>query len=206
VSRVVKDPEIRRHEIIRAAKKLFLEKDYMQTTMQDVMTELKIAKGTIYHYFKSKDELLDAVVQGLADDYISAVNDIFSRCKGGAMDRLFVLMNAGNVADTQKAFLEQLHRPGNIALHSRLLAITLSQLARLYAEVIEQGCKEGLFDVEYPLESAELLLAGVQFLTDEGFYPWRQSDLLRRKQSIPALFEAQLKAPKGTFNFLLKAL
>ena len=88
-------------------------------------------------------------------------------------------------------------------MHSRLLAVTISKLAVLYAQVIEQGCKEGLFQVEHPLESAELLIAGIQFLTDKGCYPWSESDLLRRGRAVPALFEAQLKAPKGSFQFLL---
>lgn len=202
MSKIVKKPEVRRQEIVTAAKELFIEKDYHTSTMQDVMNRLDIAKGTIYHYFKSKEELLEAVVEELSETYLNSVKDKFSKSKGKALKRMQALMEAGISSDDK--LLEQLHRPGNIDLHTRLLAVTISKLAPLYAEVIEQGCDEGVFDVKHPLESAELLLAGIQFLTDIGCYPWKEEDLQRRQAAIPSLVEAQLHATKGTFNFLTR--
>lgn len=52
--RTVKDPETRRQEIVATASQLFQSKSYKHTSMNDVMDALGIAKGTIYHYFKSK--------------------------------------------------------------------------------------------------------------------------------------------------------
>jgi len=115
-----------------------------------------------------------------------------------------VLITSGDVRDEHAEELEYLHRAGNIGMHTRQLAVTISQLAPLYATVIRQGCDEGLFQTEHPLECAEFLLAGVQFLTDMGVYPWKQAELLRRAQALPALIEAQLQAPKGSFDFLLE--
>ena len=63
MARVVKNAEDRRDEIIKAARELFETKDYDKSTMQDIMGKLNIAKGTIYHYFKSKQALLEAVVE-----------------------------------------------------------------------------------------------------------------------------------------------
>ena len=48
----------KRAEIIKTARDLFLTKDYDKTTMQDFMDSLGIAKGTIYPYFKSKEDIL----------------------------------------------------------------------------------------------------------------------------------------------------
>ena len=80
--------------------------------------------------------------------------------------------------------------------------MTISKLAPLYEKVISEGCKEGVFHVEYPLESAEILLAGIQFVTDSGCYPWDEQALERRRKAIPSLIENQLQAPKQSFNFL----
>jgi hypothetical protein len=101
--------------------------------------------------------------------------------------------------------VEQLHRPGNIGLHTRLLALMLTQMAPLYADLIRLGCAEGVFRTEHPLESAEFVLAGIQLITDVGFYPWNETDLKRRAQAVPALVEAQLGAAKGSFSFLNQA-
>jgi AcrR family transcriptional regulator len=203
--RIVKKPEVRRREIVSASRELFLKKGYEKTTMQDVMNKLNIAKGTTYHYFKSKEELLESVVQDIVQEYLTAVEKVLNATQGSALEKIRSLVAAGRVADKQREFMDKLHHPSNIAMHTRLLAVTISGLAPLYARVIQQGCDEGIFKTEHPLESAELLLAGIQFLTDVGCYPWSQEELIRRERAIPALLETQLKAPKDSFNFLLQA-
>jgi len=202
--RTVKKPEERRQDIVDAARELFETQRYEKTTMQGVMDKLGIAKGTIYHYFKSKEELLEAVVEQTVDEYVAAIQGIPNETEGNALDRMRVLITAGNLANQHDEILEHLHRPGNIGMHTRQLAVTLTKLAPLYASVIQQGCEEGTFQTEHPLECAEFLLAGTQFLTDTGFYPWSQEDLVRRAMALPALIEAQLQAPKGAFDFLLE--
>ncbi len=203
--RVVKKPEERRREIVSASRDLFLKQDYENTTMQDIMTQLQIAKGTAYHYFKSKEELLEAVVEDMVAEYIAEVEKALNeQCKGNALDKMRVLIVLGRVSPRQKDTMYKLHRPGNMGMHVRFLAVTLSRLAPLYARVISQGCEEGLFRTEHPLECAEILLAGIQFVTDIGCYPWSQQDLERRARALPALIENQLHAPKDAFSFLLE--
>lgn len=199
MKRIVKKPEIRRQEIVQTAKALFLEKGYEKSTMQDVMRQLEIAKGTIYHYFKSKEELLEAVIQEMSDEYLAEVKNTVDQFKGNALERLKMLFDAANVADKEQEQLEQMHSPGNIGLHTRLLAVTTTKLSPLFTEVIEQGTNERLFNVQHPLETAELLIGGGQFLTDTGCYPWTQEEISRRKKALPYLLETLLKTKKGLF-------
>lgn len=202
--RVVKKPEERRREIVSTSRNLFLKQGYESTTMQDVMTKLGIAKGTAYHYFKSKEELLEAVVEDMVIEYMALVEKALKECQGNALDKMRVLFSAGRTIPGERETLDNLHEPGNMGMHVRLLAFTLSRLAPLYASVISQGCKEGHFRTEHPLECAEILLAGIQFITDIGYYPWNQQDLERRVKAIPALIEDILHAPKDSFNFLFE--
>jgi AcrR family transcriptional regulator len=202
--RISKKPEERRREIVAASRELFLSKGYENTTMQDVMTKLEIAKGTAYHYFKSKEVLLDAVVENMVAEYIEIVEKALHKCTGNALEKIRALIAAGRIAPDRAEMMESLHSPGNMGMHMRLLAVTLSSLASLYASVISQGCEEKIFSVEHPLECAEILLAGIQFVTDTGCYPWCSHDLARRTQAIPEVIENLLRAPKGTFSFLLE--
>lgn len=201
--RTVKKPEERRMEIVKAARFLFQTQEYDKTTMQDVMTYLGIAKGTIYYYFPSKEELLEAVIEDIVDESVNHMQSMVEQASGNALDKLQVLVMAGNVSEDNDPILEQLHHAGNSGMHSRLLAATLQKQAPLYARVIEQGCQEGLFQTEHPLECSEMILASIQFLTDQGIYPWEPETLLRRAKAFPALIEAQLKAKPGSFKFLL---
>jgi AcrR family transcriptional regulator len=201
--RTVKKPEERRQEIVATARELFQKKDYESTTMQDIMDALGIAKGTIYHYFKSKEELLEAVVEATVEEYIASMEKVLNESEGTGLDKMRTLITSGNVEDQYEDILDHLHRPGNVSMHTRQLAVTVSKLAPLYEVAIRQGCEEGIFQTEHPLECAEFLLAGIQFLTDIGFHPWSEEELTRRAMAIPALIEAQLNAPKGAFDFLL---
>ena len=201
--RTVKKPEERRQEIVVTARELFQNKSYESTTMQDIMNALGIAKGTIYHYFKSKEELLEAVVEDSVDKYIAGLEKVLNETEGNGLDKMRALIKSGNVEEEQGNILEQLHDPGNIGMHTRQLAITISRLAPLYASAIQQGCEEGIFQTQHPLECAEFLLAGIQFLTDIGFHTWSEKELTRRAMAFPALIEAQLNAPQGSFDFLL---
>jgi len=203
MARTVKKPEERRTDIVKAARFLFQSRDYDQTTMQDVMEYLGIAKGTIYYYFKSKEELLEAVINDIVDERLAQMQAVLAASSGNALERLRALVTAGNMAGENEELLEQLHRPANYAMHARLLATALQKQAPLYAALFEQGCAEGLFQTDTPLETAEFILSAVQFLTDEGIYPWTQETLLRRARAIPALIETQLKAKPGSFQFLL---
>ncbi|MCB1118262.1 MAG: TetR/AcrR family transcriptional regulator [Chlamydiia bacterium] len=193
----------RRKEILQVARNLFLTKDYDQTTMSEIMDALKIAKGTIYHYFRSKEALFEAVIEDIVEKNIEQMEALIKNSPESALKKIELLASAGNISQENERIVKQLHKPANDALHSRLLAATLMKQAPLYAKIIEQGCKEGAFKTQAPLESAEFLLSAVQFLTDMGIYPWTEETLARRIKAFPRLIEQLLQATPGSFQFLV---
>ena len=201
--RIVKKPAVRRQEIVEAALQLFQTKGYEQTAVQDVMGRLGIAKGTIYHYFESKEALLEAVIERVVEQDVERLNNLLTALSGTALEKIRILVAAGNAATNNQAnLLEQLHQPANSGMHTRILAASLNKQAPLFAALIKQGRNEGLFQTDEALECAEFILAAVQFLTDAGIYAWTDADLARRRQALPSLIEAVLKAPAGSFQFL----
>jgi AcrR family transcriptional regulator len=205
MTRIVKKPDERRKEIIQAAKELFQEKDYDKMTMQELMDKLNIAKGTIYHYFSSKEDLLESVVEDLMDEELKRKKQLLKsrQChKLNALEKFRMLVTSDRMSEENDQILENLHHPGNTLMHTRLLGRYIIKLAPIFAAVIEEGCDQGLFKTEHPRECAEFLFSGFQFMTDVGFYPWSQAQLVRRIKAFPSLIETQLGAPKGSFGFL----
>lgn len=205
MKRIVKKPDERKKEIIQAARELFQTKEYDKMTMRDLMDKLNIAKGTIYHYFSSKEDLLEAVVEDLIDEELKRKKRLMKsrRCRDlNALEKFRVLVTTDTIAEENEQILENLHHPGNTIMHTRQLGRYLLKLAPVFAAVFEEGCEQGIFKTEHPLECAEFLLAGFQFLTDVGFYPWSKAQIERRMAAFPSLIEAQLNAPKGSFSFL----
>jgi AcrR family transcriptional regulator len=205
MARIVKKPEKRRKEILHAARELFKTKEYEKVTMQELMEKLNIAKGTIYHYFSSKENLLESVVEDLINEELKRKKQLLKSrrcCNLNALEKFRVLVTSDTMAEEDEQILESLHRPGNTVIHTRQLGSYLIKLAPIFAAIIEEGCDQGIFTTEHPLECAEFMLAGFQFLTDLGFYPWNQEQLGRRIKAFPSLIEVQLGAPKGSFSFL----
>ncbi len=203
--RTVKKPEVRRQEIVAAATELFLSREYEKTTMNDVMKALDIAKGTIYHYFPSKEKLLEAVVEHLAEGYVELRKSNIKSTPGSALVKIQTLFSNDHQSETEQEAIEHLHKQGNVKLHTRLLAVLVGKLAPVFGGLIEQGCEEGLFETEHPQEVAELLIAGIQFLTDDGVFPWKEDVIHRRMKAFPPIIEVLLKAEAGSFSFLFES-
>lgn len=204
MTRTVKKPAERRFDIIGAARYLFKTKSYDQTTMQDIIDHLGIAKGTIYHYFQSKEELLEAVIDDMVSTNIASIELVLQESDGSALEKIELLAKAGNIAEDNPDLLDQLHKSANDIMHFRLLTATLVKLIPLYEKLIQQGCDEGIFKTDFPRECAEFILFAVQFLTDMGIYPWSKESLAERARAFPILIERILMAPAGSFGFMLK--
>lgn len=201
MTRIVKKPQERRSEIIQAARRLFQTQEYDKTSMQEIMDELKIAKGTIYHYFASKEALLEAVIEDIVRENSQTMQKL-TIAPGNALEKMKRLVEAGRIDKDYPHIMQTLHTPANQAMHTRLLASLITKQAPLYAELISQGGLEGLFTTNQPLDCAEFILSAVQFLTDTGIYPWSQQDLERRRKALPKLIEQLLQATPGSFDFL----
>jgi len=76
MNRTVKSPAARYREIVSAARGLFQEKSYETATIRDIMTRVGVAKGTIYHYFDSKEDLLEAVIEQMVDEYVAGMQAV----------------------------------------------------------------------------------------------------------------------------------
>lgn len=71
-----------RQRIIEVADHLFYTRGYNQTSFRDISDETGIPRGNFYYYFKTKDEILDAVV----DARVKAFNHMLSACDAATPD------------------------------------------------------------------------------------------------------------------------
>jgi len=162
MTRVVKAPDIRKNEILDAAQDFFFKKGYESTTIQDILNSLNIAKGTFYYYFKSKGELLNALVERTTDQMTAQFAGVMNS-EQNAIKKFNNLVRAGssfkrtNIA-VFAVFLEVLYREENILLRTRMFRRITEKAAPLYAQIIRQGIKERLFNALDPDETAEMII------------------------------------------------
>jgi AcrR family transcriptional regulator len=204
--RVAKKHDVRRNEILTAAETLFVTKGYEKTTINDILERVEIGKGTFYHYFQSKEEVMNAVIDRTITGYTEAAEAVIrdETLNAGQKFAAIVLGKMEGVPQRQE-IIEELHQDGNAAFHQKSLTETILALSPLLAEAVKQGISEGVFDTPYPLETVELLLAASQFLFDRGIFSWANADMVRRVEAFMYNAELLLGAEHGSFDYLKAA-
>ncbi|HEX9062960.1 MAG TPA: TetR/AcrR family transcriptional regulator [Clostridia bacterium] len=203
MKRVVKDPKIRQAEILTAAGELFESQGYANTTIEAIIQKAGIAKGTFYYYFKSKEDILDALVQMMVDKRYEVYKKIADAHDMKALEKLRMMLGGENQLSKKEAdLMENLHLPENRELHERANVEFIVKISPLFAQVIEQGKREGVFDVENPLETVQFFLSGSQFLLESGLFNWTQDEYTKRIIAMQSIIERSLGAEPGSFSFI----
>jgi AcrR family transcriptional regulator len=211
VVRVVKDPAVRRTEILDVAQRLVQTKGYEQMAVQDILDELQISKGAFYHYFDSKLALLGAVIDRMQAAMRQPVVELVQDSRLSATDKLrnFFLTLFGWKTTEREFFLKLLqvwYSPENAVLREQLHDNAIRQLAPLLGEIIEQGISERALTLTSAEGMGRLALVVANDLSDRVAW-WILADGSQREpveaieQMIAldsAAVERMLGAPSGS--------
>lgn len=180
-----KYPEVTVERILDAAQKLFLEKGYDHTTIQDIVDELgDLTKGAVYHHFRSKEEIMDAV-----GDRMFFTNNPFEAVRNRSdLNGLEKLREAIRINQTDDSRTDLNIQSMPIYKDPRLLMEMIDSNRRIltpyFQELLEEGNRDGSMHTEYTREIAELL------------------PLLTSLWMLPSIFPATKDEMKRKFIFL----
>lgn len=162
MARIVKEHDVRKNEILDTAYSLIYRVGYEQTTIEAIIGETGIAKGTFYHYFKSKLDLLDSLVERMTDK-IQAGSMAVIESEKGALQKFRDLFEMGGTIKLEHRemlipALKYLVSDENLIARHRMMRRAIEKLTPVYAAIIRQGVSEGVFDTPYPDDVVELIL------------------------------------------------
>ncbi|MCC8097585.1 MAG: TetR/AcrR family transcriptional regulator, partial [Eubacterium sp.] len=86
--RVTKNADVRKNEILDTAEVLFNKKGYAATTVEDILKEIGIAKGTLYYHFKNKEDILLAMIDRQIKQREKAMREIADNKSFSAVEKL----------------------------------------------------------------------------------------------------------------------
>ena len=92
--RIVKEAIERKMEILDAAEELFSRKGFDNTSTNDILDKVKIARGTLYYHFKSKEDIMDALIERYSFHFIGAAKEIASEKSIPVNDRIIGVVMA----------------------------------------------------------------------------------------------------------------
>lgn len=157
--RIVKEAAERRNEILDVAERLFCTNGYDNTSTNDILAEIGIARGTLYYHFKNKEDILDAMIDRILDGIIRKAENIALDESVPVLERLTKTVLAANVdTKTGNMILEQVHKPQNALMHAKMQEKLLSRLVPLFAKIIEDGISQNLMHTDYPEDTIQMLL------------------------------------------------
>ena len=155
---------VRRDEILDVAEGLIRTRGYDGMSIQDVQDALGVSRGAIYHYFRSKEAILEAVIARMTVVGMSVIDPIADDASLGAAEKLqAVFATAGawkaERSDLLLAVLRSWYSPGNDLVRSRAAAAAYAGFQPLIAGIIRQGKAEGVMDPGSPDHAATVITA-----------------------------------------------
>jgi AcrR family transcriptional regulator len=207
MSRTVKEYDDRRAEILTAAQGLFFSKGYEGTTVQEIIDAVGIAKGTFYHYFDSKVDLLDALVESLTEQRLQMAQAILDEREINAAQKLQRIFSetAGWKTDNREFFLDILptwYSDENIIVRFKLTLQARQVMRGVLAQIVRQGVAEEIFDTPYPERIGDVILGLLENTSEE------MATILLGLQPVddPATYlEEMLLVNRHVINLLLGA-
>jgi AcrR family transcriptional regulator len=215
MSRIIKNPEVRKAEILDSAQRFFFMKGYEETTIQEIIDDLNIAKGTFYYYFKSKIELLDELIEKISTEMASRLYSIVES-EMNAVDKFNLLFQKGTAFEMENidvfiVFLEVLFREENAIIRDKMYRRMIEKNTPFFIKVIKQGIEEGIFDTEYPEDVGEMMMQIGRnlneslcrlFLNEDVSSKTILSTVQRKMRVYEYSLERVLNAPRGSLRIL----
>ena len=177
---MAKTKEERRNEIIETAGKLFEEKGYEQTQVQDIVNEIGVAKGLFYYYFKSKDEVMEELADRYADAIIDAVNKLMDKdiSTFDKINRIFQIFI--DSAEKKSGIFMGILNVKNGITHERIFFNVGKKMVPLVTELILSGNDNGECNCSDPKFITEFLISGLFNIMNQ-ISPDEKIDYLKEK-------------------------
>ncbi len=204
--RVVKEAIERRNEILDAAEELFVTKGYDKTSTNDILDRVGIARGTLYYHFKSKEDILNAMIERINDSLIAKAKMIAADTSVPVIDRLVMTIASLNVeTDIGHEIIGEVHKPQNALMHQKMQENLTSGIVSVLLELAEEGVRQGLFNIKYPAETIEMLVLYSNIAFDD-YHEKNSSSMEKKIAAFLYNTEKLLGAREGSLQKVLRKL
>ncbi|WP_332646083.1 TetR/AcrR family transcriptional regulator [Lysinibacillus sp. 54212] len=158
----------RRNEILDVADELFGQKGFDGTSTNDILEKVGIARGTLYHHFKSKEDIMDALIDRYSIRLLETGRGIAADKNIPVVDRIIrVVMSMNMSGGSSEEIMDHIHRPQNALMHQKIQKVIINGLTPILAEIISEGIEQGLFNTPFPYECMEMVVTYANTIFDD---------------------------------------
>jgi transcriptional regulator, TetR family len=195
----MKKGERRKQDLLNIAYRMFIEKGYENTSVDDIIIEAGIAKGTYYYYFESKEATLEAVIEMM----IEKAENI---AKAALMNPVPILQKLASVVyafqpnKDEIVITDVLERKENIVMHDKIGKKIVEVAVPILSDIVREGIAQGIFACTNVEERVKMLLIMSQNMFDYGAYSNKDIEV------YVDMLEKSLGAKEGTMSFISEFL
>ena len=169
----MKKGELRKEAILQTAEELFFTKGYTETSIQDILEKLEISKGGFYHYFDSKNALLEEICRQRGGRELERLRGELYSGKLDALQRLNLLLGALNLFRREDPryvalVLKVSFIDGDVHFRDQMRRFMLEGLRPMVDETLRDGMAQGAFFSRHPGQLGGLLLMLGSDVNDEA--------------------------------------
>ena len=199
----------KRDQILDALRELLINDNIRHISVSDIAKKAGIGKGSIYYYFSSKDEILDALIKRTYSGALAFAKELVQRTDLSIFSRLSQITNAC-IAATQDflrrselvkdptSSTERLYDSAYI--HQQFMKYSIVDFKDIYTEIIQQEIDKGTIKVDSPAEVAEIVLIVLTVKIDNTLSPSTEEETAKTLQSLITLLERSTGNSDGAFG------
>lgn len=203
--RVVKEAEERRNEILDAADELFAQKGFDGTSTNDILEKVGIARGTLYYHFKSKEDIMDALIERYNVRLLSAAQEVASDKSLPIVERIIRVVMALNISGgSSEEIMEHIHKPQNALMHQKIQKVIINGVPPILAGIIREGIEQGMFHTPFPYECMEMVVIYATTVFDDDMIGMTNEERFSRMVAFISNVERLLGAESGSLMETLK--
>ncbi len=203
--KAIKEGEVRKQEILLAARNLFVNKGYEQTSINDILHVVDIAKGTFYYYFASKEEVLETIILDIVEEGARRAELILRDKSIPLVNRIMMAIMAQTPDfEGSDEIREELHKVENAKLQQLYLKAMLQRMTPVMETPLAEGMDQGVFRTDYPTECVEQILLLGHMMFDCDTFQWKQEEYPRKVQAFLANSEKMLGTKEGELQSLIQ--
>lgn len=195
----MKKGERRKQDLLNIAYRMFIEKGYENTSVDDIITEAGIAKGTYYYYFESKEATLEAVIEMMIEK-AEIVAKAALMNPVSIPQKLASVVYAFQPNKDEVVITDVLERKENIVMHDKIGKKIVEVAVPILSDIVREGIAQGIFVCTNVEERVKMLLIMSQNMFDYGAYSNKDIEV------YVDMLEKSLGAKEGTMSFISEFL
>ena len=210
---------VRRDAFIEAAQRLMQTRGWEQMSIQDVLDDVGASRGAFYHYFDSKQALLEDVIGRMVDAGLASVEPLMVNPRLPAAEKLVQVFSQIGRWKTDRrelilAFLDVWLSDDHAVVREKFRHQLVGQFVPVLTRIVSQGLAEGSFHVESAEATARVLMMLLQGMQDEALqlFVARQANTIgydeveARFASYARAFERVLGVDAGSIRLIDRSI